>query len=234
MIYCDNLSSIHLAKNPVFHARTKHIEVHYHFVRERVLSGEVELTHVSTDRQIADIFTKPLGLDKLRYFSGELGMRHLDTPNLRGRKEQEAECTPKELAEKCTLCGGHHGGRDAESDEEFDFDFRPAEEAEGSKDRNFTEKPKITEEGGDEANKGQKTKDELETTNSVEREIESDMFDSIGMFDSDTPNQLRAKRRKGQRRTRQHHNNERAVKGRVSRQADRKGRSTRNRMGPGA
>ena len=43
MIYCDNLSSIQLAKNPVFHARTKHIEVHYHFVHECVLSGEVEL-----------------------------------------------------------------------------------------------------------------------------------------------------------------------------------------------
>ena len=42
-IYCDNLSSIQLAKNPIFHARTKHIEVYYHFIRERVLSGEVEL-----------------------------------------------------------------------------------------------------------------------------------------------------------------------------------------------
>ena len=42
-IYYDNLSSIQLAKNPVFHARTKHIEVHYHFVCERVLSSEVEL-----------------------------------------------------------------------------------------------------------------------------------------------------------------------------------------------
>ena len=49
-IYCDNLSNIQLAKNPVFHARTKHIEVHYHFVRERVLSGEVELLYVPTDR----------------------------------------------------------------------------------------------------------------------------------------------------------------------------------------
>ena len=65
-IYCDNLSNIQLAKNPVFHARTKHIEVHYHFVRERVLSGEVELQYVPTDRQTADIFTKPLGLDNSR------------------------------------------------------------------------------------------------------------------------------------------------------------------------
>jgi hypothetical protein len=70
VIYCDNLSSIQLAKNPVFHARTKHIEVHYHFVRELVLSGEVELQYVLMNRQVADIFTKPLGLDKLRQFSG--------------------------------------------------------------------------------------------------------------------------------------------------------------------
>ena len=85
-IYCDNLSSIQLTKNPVFHARTKHIEVHYHFVCERVLSGEVKLQYVLTDRQTADIFTKPLGLDKLRQFSGALRLRHLDVPNLRGRR----------------------------------------------------------------------------------------------------------------------------------------------------
>ena len=63
-IYYDNRSSIQLAKNPVFHAQTKHIEVHYHFVRERVLSSEVKLQYVPTDRQTADIFTKPLGMDK--------------------------------------------------------------------------------------------------------------------------------------------------------------------------
>jgi hypothetical protein len=65
--------------------------VHYHFVRERFLSGEVELTHVPTNQQIADSFTKPLGLDKLRQFSGALGLRHLDVPNFRGRVEPEPE-----------------------------------------------------------------------------------------------------------------------------------------------
>ena len=73
-------------KTPVFHARTKHIEVHYHFVRESVLSGEVELQYVLTDRQTADIFTKPLGLNKLRQFLGALELSHLDVPNLRGRR----------------------------------------------------------------------------------------------------------------------------------------------------
>ena len=61
VIHCDNLSSIQLAKNPVFHARTKHIEVHYHYIRERVLAGDIDLVYVSTEEQVADIFTKALG-----------------------------------------------------------------------------------------------------------------------------------------------------------------------------
>ena len=59
------MSSIYLARNPVFHAQTKHIEVHYHFIRKRVQAGEIDLQHVSTNLQVADIFTKALGIDKL-------------------------------------------------------------------------------------------------------------------------------------------------------------------------
>ena len=90
-IYCDNLSNIQLTKNPVFQARTKHIEVHYHFVYERMVSGEVELVYVLTDRHVTNIFTKPVGLDKLRHFLTMLGLQHLDMPNLRGRSEAEEE-----------------------------------------------------------------------------------------------------------------------------------------------
>ena len=63
-IWCDNMSSIQLAKNPVFHARTKHIEVHYHFVREKVIDGEVDLLYGSTNQQVVDILTKGLSMDK--------------------------------------------------------------------------------------------------------------------------------------------------------------------------
>ncbi|MCO5587642.1 hypothetical protein L7F22_066993 [Adiantum nelumboides] len=66
VIHCDNLSSIQLARNRVFHARTKHIEVHYHFIREGVLDGSINLTFVRTDEHVADIFTKALGAEKLR------------------------------------------------------------------------------------------------------------------------------------------------------------------------
>ena len=65
-IYCNNMRSIQVAKNHVFHARTKHIEVRYHFVWECVLNGKVELWFIRTDQQAAGIFTKALVLDKLR------------------------------------------------------------------------------------------------------------------------------------------------------------------------
>ena len=73
-IYYINLNIIQLAWNLVFHARTKQIEVHYHFFCEHVLFGEVELVYVPTDRQTTDIFTKPLDLEKLGQFSGALGL----------------------------------------------------------------------------------------------------------------------------------------------------------------
>ncbi len=61
VIYCDNLNNNQLARNPMFHARTKHIEVHYHFIREKILAGEIDFIYVSTKDQVADIFTKVLG-----------------------------------------------------------------------------------------------------------------------------------------------------------------------------
>jgi hypothetical protein len=63
IIYGDNQGSIALAKNPVFHARTKYVDVQHHFVREKVASGEVELQFVSTKNQIADGLTKALPKD---------------------------------------------------------------------------------------------------------------------------------------------------------------------------
>jgi hypothetical protein len=68
VIYCDNINNILLANNMVYHARTKHIEVHYHFIREKVLVRKINLIHISTEDQVIDIFTKALGTYKLRKF----------------------------------------------------------------------------------------------------------------------------------------------------------------------
>jgi hypothetical protein len=107
VIYCDNLSSIQLARNPVFHARTKHIEVHYHFIRERVLASEIDLIYVSTEDQVVDIFTKVLGAEKHRRFRSMLGVMELEL-SLRGvlRCQAQLELTFKMcLSDRSTSTG---------------------------------------------------------------------------------------------------------------------------------
>jgi hypothetical protein len=61
MIFCDKEGSIKLVYITVFHSRTKHITMHYHFIREKVESGEIQVQHLPTTEQTADLLTKPLG-----------------------------------------------------------------------------------------------------------------------------------------------------------------------------
>jgi hypothetical protein len=60
LVYCDNVSAVYLSTNPVQHQRTKHVEINLHFVRDRVIVGDVRVLHVPTTSQFADIFTKGL------------------------------------------------------------------------------------------------------------------------------------------------------------------------------
>ncbi|XP_019168374.1 PREDICTED: uncharacterized protein LOC109164073 [Ipomoea nil] len=74
VLWCDNLRATYLCSNPVFHARTKHVEVDYHFVRDRVSTGQLKVNFVSTHDQLADIFTKPLATKRYCDLRFKLGV----------------------------------------------------------------------------------------------------------------------------------------------------------------
>lgn len=64
---CDNTSAINISKNLVMHSRTKHITIQYHFLKEKVVEGEVKLEFVPTSKKVVDIFTKPLPKEVFEY-----------------------------------------------------------------------------------------------------------------------------------------------------------------------
>eukprot|EP00253_Pinus_taeda_P030888 PITA_30888 len=75
----ENTSAIKLAKNPKFHDRTKHINTKYYLIRRHVEAKTIHLHHCSTNEQIADIFTKALGREKLERFRTMLGLTNIPT-----------------------------------------------------------------------------------------------------------------------------------------------------------
>jgi hypothetical protein len=74
-VLCDSQSAIHLARNPSYHSKTKHISIKYHFVRQVVDEGGVALEKVHTKVNSADMFTKPVLLEKLRWCLASLGLQ---------------------------------------------------------------------------------------------------------------------------------------------------------------
>jgi histone deacetylase 1/2 len=74
ILWCDNLGATYLSVNPIFHARTKHIEVDYHFVRERVAYKALDIRFISTHDQLADVLTKPLATPLFIKFRNNLNM----------------------------------------------------------------------------------------------------------------------------------------------------------------
>jgi hypothetical protein len=79
-LLCDNESAIRLADNPVEHSRTKHIDIRHHFLRDHRQLGDIDIYHISTENQLADIFTKPLDEKTFCRLRSELNV--LDSCNL--------------------------------------------------------------------------------------------------------------------------------------------------------
>ena len=73
-IYCDNQSCVKLSENPIFHDKSKHIEIKYHYIRDIVQRGAVKLQYIAMDDQIADVLKNPLARVKFEYFREKLGV----------------------------------------------------------------------------------------------------------------------------------------------------------------
>ncbi|GJZ15579.1 retrovirus-related pol polyprotein from transposon TNT 1-94 [Tanacetum coccineum] len=89
-MYCDNKSAIALCYNNVQHSRSKHIDIRFHFIKEQVENGVVELYCVNTEYQLADIFTKALCRERIKFLINKLGMRSF-TPETLKQLADEAE-----------------------------------------------------------------------------------------------------------------------------------------------
>ncbi|GJS81509.1 retrovirus-related pol polyprotein from transposon TNT 1-94 [Tanacetum coccineum] len=90
-LYCDNKSAIALCCNNVQHSRSKHIDVRYHFIKERVENGVMELYFVRTEYQLADIFIKALPRERFNFLVEKLGMKSMSPETLKSLAEEEDE-----------------------------------------------------------------------------------------------------------------------------------------------
>nr|GFD21962.1 retrovirus-related Pol polyprotein from transposon TNT 1-94 [Tanacetum cinerariifolium] len=90
-MYCDNKSAIALCCNNVQHSRSKHIDIRYHFIKEQVENGVIELYFINTEYQLADLFTKALGRDRIEFLINKLGMRSFTPKTLKQLMNEEDE-----------------------------------------------------------------------------------------------------------------------------------------------
>ncbi|KAM1489207.1 hypothetical protein ACFXTO_032488 [Malus domestica] len=74
-VHCDNTTAIAITKNPVFHQKTKHIDMRYHFIKDALQEGIIDLMYCPTEEQLADIFTKPLTKDRFNLLRSKLGVK---------------------------------------------------------------------------------------------------------------------------------------------------------------